>query len=373
MSKQERAVQAFMKAPFGREPSPTADPDVKTAEQVYKNIQVLQGTPADQLVLGMHLIEGELGVDCVYCHVSHDGATFYRDDRPAKQTARKMMVMVKEINQNTFGGQQVVTCYTCHQGHTLPVSLVRLPLPSDDLKEKEETDTSLPTADQILANYVQALGGEAALRKITSRVITGTQDLATGPGGKTPLPAQVERYEKAPNLVLTVDQTAKGTLSEGFDGTVAWSQDASGKVSNVAPAVEQARARRAADFYQSLNLRQQYSSLVVQSEVKIGDREAYAVMGFPPNDSPEQLYFDAQTGLLLRKISVLPTPLGESPFQLDYSDYRDTGSGAKLPFTVRMTPGTSTSEPQTHSTLHIEKVTDNVPIDNAKFRKPKRE
>ncbi len=36
----------------------------KTAEQVYKNIQVLQGTPAEQLIETMHLIKGALGVEC---------------------------------------------------------------------------------------------------------------------------------------------------------------------------------------------------------------------------------------------------------------------------------------------------------------------
>ena len=43
----------------------------KTADQVYKNISA-QGTPADQLNLSMHLVEGELGVDCTFCHVDHD-------------------------------------------------------------------------------------------------------------------------------------------------------------------------------------------------------------------------------------------------------------------------------------------------------------
>ncbi len=94
----------------------------KTAEQFYKNIKVLKGTPADQLNLAMHLVEGELGVDCTFCHVDHDPAHFPLDDNKNKETARKMMQMVIDINNNTFEGKQVVTCYTCHQGHPLPVS-----------------------------------------------------------------------------------------------------------------------------------------------------------------------------------------------------------------------------------------------------------
>jgi hypothetical protein len=76
-----------------------ASPQVKTAEQQFKNIQVLKGTPADQVVVGMHLIEGALGVDCEYCHVAND---FPNDDKEPKKTARKMIQMVRDLNQTRF-------------------------------------------------------------------------------------------------------------------------------------------------------------------------------------------------------------------------------------------------------------------------------
>ena len=44
---------------------------VKTAEQQYKNIQVLKGMPVDQFNMSMHAISAELGVECGYCHVGH--------------------------------------------------------------------------------------------------------------------------------------------------------------------------------------------------------------------------------------------------------------------------------------------------------------
>src|SRR5579883_2931984 len=78
----------------------------KTAEQVYKNIKVLNGTPADQLNLAMHLVEGELGVDCTFCHVDHEPSHFQLDDNKKKETARKMMQMVIDINKNNFEGKQ---------------------------------------------------------------------------------------------------------------------------------------------------------------------------------------------------------------------------------------------------------------------------
>ena len=50
----------------------------------------------------------------------------------------------------------------------------------------------------------------------------------------------------------------------------------------------------------------------------------------PMNDTPERLFFDAQTGLLLRKITVTTTAAENLPAQVDYDDYRDTGSGVKI-------------------------------------------
>ena len=54
----------------------------KTAEQVYKNITHLKGTPADQLLPGMQFIASSLGVQCSFCHV--DGKPEADDKGPKK-------------------------------------------------------------------------------------------------------------------------------------------------------------------------------------------------------------------------------------------------------------------------------------------------
>ncbi|HZP33685.1 MAG TPA: c-type cytochrome [Candidatus Acidoferrales bacterium] len=348
----------------------------KTAEQVYKNIKVLNGTPADQLNLAMHLVEGELGVDCTFCHVDHEPSHFQLDDNKKKETARKMMQMVIDINKNNFEGKQVVTCYTCHQGHPEPTGTLVLPLPASvesaiALEEEKPVAPVLPSIDEILAKYIQALGGQQALGKVTSRMIVATQDLSSGPGGKVPLPAQIERYQKTPNLSLTIAHIANGTLSEGFDGKSAWNQNLKGVVADVGPTVDQARARRNAGFYsETLDLKQQYTKMEVSGVARVNGTEAYEVIGYPANDAEEKLYFDVVTGLLLRKSTILPTPLGNSPFQVDYADYKETSSGLRFPFTMRMTPATPRAEPSTHSTMRIQKVDDNPNMDLAKFARP---
>ena len=100
----------------------------KTAGEVYKNIQVLKDMPAPHLMEVMHAFKDALGVKCSFCHV--EGA-FDRDDKPEKQTARKMFKMVEDINSNYISkidsSGAPVTCGTCHRGHLGPEPFVPAP------------------------------------------------------------------------------------------------------------------------------------------------------------------------------------------------------------------------------------------------------
>ena len=101
--------------------------DTRPAEQVYKNIKVMKGVPANQIIQGMHLIKTALGVDCTHCHVEME---WDREDvQPMKDKARAMYVMMTEINLANFGGKQVVTCFTCHKGHAIPEDIPAMPAP----------------------------------------------------------------------------------------------------------------------------------------------------------------------------------------------------------------------------------------------------
>jgi hypothetical protein len=334
-----------------------------TAEQVYKNIQVLKGTPANELIQAMHLVKADVGLDCEDCHDPKDRAA---DTLRPKEVAREMWRMMMEINKNTFQGRQMVTCYTCHRGVPNPANVPALPIE----QWKEPAKVALPSADQILAKYIDALGGEQALRKVTSRVVTGTQDVAIGPGGSIPTPATVEKYSKAPNLSLSIYHAPTFTISDGFDGMSAWAQNMQGAVQDAVP-VDQSRAKRSSDFYEPLNLKNEYAQLSVDGIERVNGHDAYVVRGHFQNDFPaEHLYFDLLTGLLLRKSAFLPTQAGNSPFEMNYDDYRDTGSGVKFPFRITMNPIGPRIELEPTTTLYVSRVQDNVAIDNAKFVKP---
>jgi hypothetical protein len=118
------AATAPPAAPAGAPPElPSLDPlpassKEERAEQKYKNIQLLKGIPSDRLTKIMFAFKGSLGVDCTYCHIKDQ---FEKDDKPQKQTARKMIQLVRDTNAK-LGSMTRVTCFTCHRGQTRPAS-----------------------------------------------------------------------------------------------------------------------------------------------------------------------------------------------------------------------------------------------------------
>jgi hypothetical protein len=184
-----------------------------------------------------------------------------------------------------------------------------------------------------------------------------------------PVPAQVEISRKAPNRVLTTYRTPTNAISDGFDGATKWAQDANGRVTE-AVAIDQLRARRTSDLYESVNLKQQYARFEVLGLERVHDRDAYVMLGFPANDLAERLYFDRDTSLLVRKVSYLRTAVGNVPWQIDYDDYRDAGNGVKVPYVVELFPANPRVELQVTATLRVQKVQENVQIDDTVFTKP---
>ena len=114
---QEAKLAELRKKIAGRENEP--------AEAVFKNIQFLKGVPAGRLLNVMRLgYSRSLGVNCTHCHVVDE---WEKDDKPTKQTARDMALMVRTINndllkniKNLKSESPVINCTTCHRGQTKP-------------------------------------------------------------------------------------------------------------------------------------------------------------------------------------------------------------------------------------------------------------
>src|SRR5215510_10507723 len=245
-------------------PAAPSQPEDKPAEQVYKNIQVMKGMPASRLMSAMSRITQSLGVDCSHCHVPD---ALDKDDKPAKQTARKMFEMVRTINA-TLGANRV-TCYTCHRGQPQPASAP--PAPANAASKSELSTPEIKPADPkanvdaILNQYVQALGGREALERVTTRVMKGTL-IAQG-GMKAPL----EVYEKAPNKTLTIFRAPHGTNQMGFDGAIGWTKTPEQGLREEA-GQQLDFIKSEAEFYKALKLKERYSKLTLLGTALLENR-----------------------------------------------------------------------------------------------------
>ncbi len=327
----------------------------KTAEQVYKNITQLKGTPADQLIPSMQFISSSLGVRCEFCHVE---PKMDADDKPAKKTARDMMAMTAAINKNSFGGNRQVTCYSCHHGASHPANMP--PVLTTDAPPRVEaktapTPSTPPTADEIVEKYVAALGGATAIKKTTSRVMKGT--ILTG-GSDTP----IELFTKAPNKRISITHNPNGESFTAFDGTMGWLGNTGRPAREMSPAESEA-AGLDAEFYLGPRLKEIFQQLRPGRPEDIAGVECVQLIGTRPNRPPVRFYFDSKSGLLTRMVRYGETPLGRNPTQIDYADYREV-DGVKIPFRWTL------ARPNGRFTIQVLEVKTNVPIEDSRFAKP---
>lgn len=340
--------------------SPAQTP--KKAEEQFKNIQVLKGIPAEQLFPTMEFMSASLGVNCEFCHVKN---AFEKDDKKPKQTARKMMEMMFAINKDNFDGRRNVTCYSCHRGDAkplaIPVVMTEEPKATGEphgavtgTTEKESSAGS-PSAGQLLDKYVQALGGSAAIEKISSRVMKGTIAF-----GEQAMPIDI--YAKDPDRRISFAHTPNGDSITAFDGHEGWLVS-SGRPPHFMQSSESDAASIDADLHLATHLPQMFRAMKVDGHEKIGDREAYVLVGERQGKTPLKLYFDEQSGLLLRLVRFGETAVGWLPTQIDYADYREA-DGIKVPYRWTL------ARPNGRFTIQLTELKQNVAVDDAKFAKP---
>lgn len=327
----------------------------KTAEQVFKNIQTLKGIPADQLQPSMQFISNALGVQCTFCHVQ---GAFEKDDKKAKLTARKMIEMQMAINKTHFEGHEVISCNSCHHGAESPAAIPSIP--DEEPKHVEAVrgeGAALPTADQLIDKYVQAVGGADAVKKITSRV-----EKATISFGSEHFPVDV--VAKAPNKRSTIVHTPNGENVTAYDGQGGWLGNPGRQPVRDMSAQDADIASLDAAFYLPVDMKTIFSQFFVRPTTdKIDGHDVYLLVGTRQGKPPVRFFFDKESGLLLRTMRFTETPLGRNPVEVNYADYRSEG-GVKIPYQWTV------ARPLGRFTIQVNEVQQNVPVDDAKFQKP---
>jgi hypothetical protein len=122
-------------------------------------------------------------------------------------------------------------------------------------------------------------------------------------------------------------------------------------------------ARLDADLLLPLHMKQIFGDLKVEGQEKVGNHETYVVIGRREGVPPVTFYFDSESGLLVRRLHYVETVLGRIPIQTDFEDYRDA-SGVK--FAYRW----STAQPGRSTSVQLDKLQINTPVDEGKFTRP---
>jgi photosynthetic reaction center cytochrome c subunit len=343
-------------------------PPAGMAEQVFKNVQILKGIPVDRFMGTMGFFAAALGLNCTDCHVAESGGDWgrYADDTPLKQMTRRMMLMVNGINQTNFGGRQVVTCNTCHRGTNRPNVMPSLallysspppPEPGDPFRQAQDQ----PPADQILDQYLQALGGPQRLSALTSVVASGGYK-----GYDDPEQRPVEIFANAQGQRTTIVHGPSGDTTTTLDGRNAWI--AGPLAERPLPLIpltgqELDGVKLEAEIFFPARIKQSLTNWRVGFPTEVDGKEVKVVQGTTAGGGTATLCFDDATSLLVRMVRYAESPVGRIVTQVDYSDYRDV-AGVKVPFrwTVTWLDGRSQYELTT--------VQPNVPIEAARFATP---
>ncbi len=238
------------------------------------------------------------------------------------------------------------------------------------------------SAQKIVDEYVHAEGGAKALAKIQTASITGSlTDDATGQSGTYSL------ITKAPDKFYSEIIIGPRRLIEAYNGKSAWGQDTSGQEtsgqstgadsssdSTGAPHTltgAVASEWEAAGRYLNSRLadakKSKFGLQLIDTE-DVGGRKAYHVrIALSPRVSRE-LFFDAQTHLLIREI--IPAAAQQQPGsknaaaeELDYADYRRV-EGVEAPYRITL------RRAGRNYTVAVSRIEWNAPVNDSVFDFP---
>ena len=226
---------------------------------------------------------------------------------------------------------------------------------------------SAQTADEIIEKHLTAIGGRAALGKLTSRSMIGTMTLSTPAGD---ISGPIEILNQQPNksrTLIKLDLTSLGagpmTLDQRFDGTSGYVLDnLRGNRDITGNQLENMKNGLFPNPF--LNYRDHGATVELTGKDKVGEREAYVLILKPKSGSVAREFIDAESYLAIKLVLKVDIPqVGEVEQTTEFSDFRDV-DGVKVPFTIK---GTSVVQ---SFTITITKVEHNTKIDEALFSKP---
>jgi len=202
-----------------------------------------------------------------------------------------------------------------------------------------------PLVEQILEKYVEAIGGRAAVEKISSRLSKGTFE---GSFAGVKVSGATEILEQAPDKTITlISLPGMGVMRRAIVGTYGYEQMPFFGLRRFSR-LELNETKLSADFHWPLNLKRLYASLTYRGQEKVGEMETHVVEAMSSTDVVTRLYFDTQSGLLVRRDST------------NFEDYREV-DGLRLPFRMR----------DARTLIQLTEIKHNLPLDASRFAEEK--
>ena len=345
------------------------------AGDFFKNVQILKEIPANLMQPTMQFMEISLGVHCVYCH-DDDNTKRELDVKPTKARARQMLQMVNAINETTFGGRQVVTCYTCHRGATKPVVVlphgggVEMPggiaNPARQGGERPIAGQA-PTVDQLINRHIAGIGGAENLAKVTS---------LSGKGTVTNYAHLDEIHQERPLPIVTpvdwivkgeksmlVQHNANGDAITTYNAGSGWNRAGNGNAADLRPDVLDVTKLQTA-IYNPAMFKQIVTGMTVTGTDTIGNLETNVITGRMTTLPVVKLYFDRESGKLVSVYYQQPSGFCCHAFRMDLADYTVQG-GIQVP--ARMTVA---GVRDSFVVYRLDSLQANAAVDDSRFAKP---
>jgi hypothetical protein len=191
-----------------------------------------------------------------------------------------------------------------------------------------QSKPDLPTADTVLNQYIEATGGKAAYKMITSRVMTGTIEI-TGAN----LMGTIKLTQAAPRkLLLVINLGPIGETKQATDGKDAWEVSTVNGERDMNGDEKEAFIREA-DFYKELDWKDLYAKAECVGIEDVEGKPAYKIVLTPKSGKPTTEYYDKTSHLLVKQTGTTAGPMGDVLVDVFPSDYK-TKDGILIPMTV---------------------------------------
>lgn len=183
----------------------------------------------------------------------------------------------------------------------------------------------LPPATDVIARYVEAIGGRASVLKHASRRAVGTFAMpAQGITGRVELVAA-----RPDRFLLKVSLTGLGELQTGYDGSIGWMLNPiTGPMLLEGKQLDQLRFE--SEFDAALHEPAGYQTLETIERVEFEGRPAYKIRALRKSGDEDFEFYDVETGFLVGSIVIRESPLGSVKATNVMSEYR-AFDGLKIP------------------------------------------